>query len=544
MNAKEPDPAAAAFYEKHYRVFRSLYPALKSGFGAIAALDRCLTRCLPEYCDVALPVPIDRLFTYRLPLTLRHRVMAGCRVVAPLGSRKLTGVVLHVHNARPSHEVREVLSLRDAEPVLDDELIRLGQWIAEYYCAPIGEVLKGMLPLSGEIRRTTNYSLTEEGHSVARQLTNRPQGDPALQLLTMLEERPRSAEYVAAKIGNSKTALRDFLKRGWVVAEEREEDRDPMRAKAERLEATFLARPLTGVKLKKTERELLAFLELHPGSHNVAELGEKLKQASEAARSLARRELIKLEIEPMQPPSGFERPRPVLNAFQQTAVDAIREALDSGEFRPFLLEGVTGSGKTEVYLCSIEAALALGRNALLLVPEIALTPAVAGQFFHRFGKQVAILHSAFSDTRESGSVASHSQRAGACYRRHALRRICARAKPRAPRDRRRARRQLQATGDAALSREGRRFGPGQERGGGCDSWIGHTEHRDSLQRGERQIWQTPVARAYCATADAASRGRGHAARVSRDEEAGDVFAKTARGNDKAAGAEANRSCCC
>jgi primosomal protein N' (replication factor Y) len=356
---------------------------------------------LYEYCDVALPVPIDRLFTYRLPLTLRHRVMAGCRVVAPLGSRKLTGVVLHVHNARPSHEAREVLSLRDAEPVLDDELIRLGQWIAEYYCAPIGEVLKGMLPLSGEIRRTTNYSLTEEGHSVARQLTNRPQGDPALQLLTMLEERPRSSEYVAAKIGNSKTALRDFLKRGWVVAEEREEDRDPMRAKAERLEATFLARPLTGVKLKKTERELLAFLELHPGSHNVAELGEKLKQASEAARSLARRELIKLEIEPMQPPSGFERPRPVLNAFQQAAVDAIREALGSGEFRPFLLEGVTGSGKTEVYLCGIEAALALGRNALLLVPEIALTPAVAGQFFHRFGKQVAILHSAFSDTERA-----------------------------------------------------------------------------------------------------------------------------------------------
>ncbi len=103
----------------------------------------------------------------------------------------------------------------------------------------------------------------------------------------------------------------------------------------------------------------------------------------------------------MQAPSGFERPRPVLNTFQQRAVDAIQSALGSGEFRPFLLEGVTGSGKTEVYLCSIEAALALGRNALLLVPEIVLTPAVAGQFFHRFGKQVAILHSAFSDTERA-----------------------------------------------------------------------------------------------------------------------------------------------
>ncbi len=353
------------------------------------------------FCEVALPVPLDRLFTYQLPLTLRHRVQPGCRVVAPFGTRRLTGIVLRVHDNGDSHELREVLSLTDEEPVLERELIELAQWIAEYYCAPIGEVLKGMLPLGGETRRSTQYSVTEAGRQVARQLVIRPESDPALRILAMIEERPRTAAQLTAKIKNARTLLRALIQRDWVTAEDKEEERDPMRASAERLEAEFVSRADESMKLKKAERELLAFLELHPGSHNLAELGTQVKKASESARSLAKRELIKLQVAGVRPPSGYERPRPDLNVFQQSAFGHIETALQKGEFKTFLLQGVTGSGKTEVYLRSIEAVLALGKNALLLVPEIALTPAVAGQFFHRFGKQVAILHSAFGDAERA-----------------------------------------------------------------------------------------------------------------------------------------------
>ena len=143
-----------------------------------------------QFCEVALPVPVDRVFTYELPLTLRHRVRVGCRVVAPFGSRKLTGVVVRTHNTAPS-ETREVLGLRDDEPVLDADLIQLAQWIAEYYCAPIGEVMKGMLPLGGEIRRSTIYSLTDAGRDVARQLIIRPNSDPSFHILAALAERER-----------------------------------------------------------------------------------------------------------------------------------------------------------------------------------------------------------------------------------------------------------------------------------------------------------------------------------------------------------------
>lgn len=354
-----------------------------------------------RYCDVSLPVPVDRPFTYEVPLTLRQRTQAGCRVWAPFGTRRLTGVILRAHNEPPEYETREVLSLIDDEPVLDAELLKLAHWIAEYYCAPLGEVLRGMLPLGGEMRRTTQYLLTEAGRDMARQLSVTPVKDAAASVLTMLEERPRSAEYLSTKVEGAKTALRGLVKRGWVISETQQQERDPLRASAERLKVEFLSRAEPDLKLKKSQRELLAFLELHPGEHNLAELGDRLRKASEDARALSRRELVRLTTEDLSIASGFERPVPQLNAHQQQAFNTISAAIEANTFQPFLLQGVTGSGKTEVYLSSIEAALALGKNALLLVPEIALTPAVAGQFFHRFGKQVAILHSAFGDAERA-----------------------------------------------------------------------------------------------------------------------------------------------
>src|SRR5271165_219623 len=143
---------------------------------------------MPEYCDVSLPVPLDQPFTYALPETLRHRVRAGSRLVVPFGPRKLTGVILHCHDEPPSMAAREALRLIDAEPVLSAELLALGRWIAGYYCAPLGEVLRGMLPLAAEIRRGKIWSLTDSGRDAARQLLlDSSPDDPVLQVLRMLE---------------------------------------------------------------------------------------------------------------------------------------------------------------------------------------------------------------------------------------------------------------------------------------------------------------------------------------------------------------------
>ena len=273
-----------------------------------------------RYCDVALPVPLDRLFTYELPLTLRHRVQPGCRVVAPFGTRKLTGIVLKVHDEAPSHNSKEIFSLTDEEPVLDSELIHLAQWIAEYYCAPVGEVLKGMLPLGGETRRSTQYSLDGRG-TTSRKSIDHPAGKRpwAAHSCHACRTYPRTATQLTAKIPNARPLLRGLVQRAWVVPEDKEEDRDPCAPPPNVWKPSFYSALLKAVKLKKAERELLAYLELHPGLHNLGELAPQVKKASESARALAKRELIKLEVAGIRPPSGYERPRPELNAHQEAA---------------------------------------------------------------------------------------------------------------------------------------------------------------------------------------------------------------------------------
>ena len=353
-----------------------------------------------EFCDVSLPVPVDQAFTYRLPDTLRHRAQRGARLTVPFTGRKLTGVIVRVHDERPQYAVREALRLVDEQPVLDEELLRLGAWIASYYCAPLGEVYRGTMPLSGETRKGKVYALTDTGRDVARQLIlGDAETDPSLQLLRLLEARPLTENYLKTKFENAKRLLQGLEKKGFVEAEDVEADRDPLRASADRLRVELIRFPEG--KFPKPERELLAYLELHPGSHNLAEVETLVKSASVSARALARKGHVSLRTEPVLRDSGVPLVTKVLNEHQQVACDAIAAGLESKQFQAFLLQGVTGSGKTEVYLRSIEAALALGRNAMLLVPEIALTPAVAGQFFSRFGDRVAILHSAFNESERA-----------------------------------------------------------------------------------------------------------------------------------------------
>ncbi len=354
-----------------------------------------------RYCDVSLPVPLDRPFTYSLPETLRHRVRPGCRLIVPFGVRKLTGVALRCHDDRPSVEARDALRLIDAEPVLDEELLALARWIAGYYCSPLGEVLRAMLPLASELRSGKVYSLTPAGLDAARQLLlDAGPEDPVAAVLRMLEKRPLSAAYLTKKFPLADKTIRSLERKGFLVAEHQQAERDPLRASSERLRVELEHEPGER-KLPKAERELVAFLMLHPGSHNLKDVEQQVRGGGVAARSLARKRILKATREPMPVAAGAVRARHALNTAQQAAFEAIRVAIEAEQFRTFLLHGITGSGKTEVYLSAIEATLAAGRSALLLVPEIALTPAVAGQFFARFGDRVALLHSAFTDTERS-----------------------------------------------------------------------------------------------------------------------------------------------
>ncbi len=344
-----------------------------------------------EYCDVALPVPLDKQFTYVVPGPVSGRVRPGCRVLVPFGTRQLVGVVLSTHCNGPDFRPKPVKELLDDDPSLGEDLLGLAQWVAGYYCTPIGEILKAMLPLKGERRTKSVVALTPEGRAEIESMVV-PAGIEA-EVLESLRVRPLTLRYLIKKHDGGNVALRKLRQRGLVRIERVDEDRDPTRGRDALLlveigdASAFPKKPNAG------QRWLLEFLQRNPGRHDLRALSVERPDAVRVARALARDGAVGLEAVFLDYDRTGKGTRPDLTPSQVAAVDAVQAAIREARFETFLIHGVTGSGKTEVYLRSIEEALDAGRSALLLVPEIALTPVLAAQFFDRFDNQMAVLHS-------------------------------------------------------------------------------------------------------------------------------------------------------
>ena len=352
-----------------------------------------------EYCGVALPVPLDKVFTYLVPERDSGRIVPGCRVLVPFGTRSLVGVVLEVHRTDPGFDLKPVKEVLDAEPSLDRGLLDLARWIARYYCAPIGEVLKAMLPLKGERLAKSVVSLTADGRAESEAMVVAAGVDE--EVLESLRTKPLTLQHLSRKHQGATEAVRRLSRRGLVRIDRVEQNRDPTRARDAVLHVE-MGDPAAGPeKPDAGQRWLLEFLRRNPGRHDLRALAVERRDAVSVARKLARSGAVRIQadLSPHRPTGGGKRFD--ASPTQQRAMDAILPAVRQRRFETFLLHGVTGSGKTEVYLRAIEETVATGRSALLLVPEIALTPALASQFFERFGDRVALLHSGLSDAQRA-----------------------------------------------------------------------------------------------------------------------------------------------
>jgi primosomal protein N' (replication factor Y) len=380
------------------------------------------------YCDVALPVPLDRAFTYELG---ELEAEVGARVMVPFGGQRLVGVVVGLHDVTPGDEVevKRVQQVMDEAALLPDELMELGKWIAAYYCAPLGEVLRGMMPLTAEVRRQWVYRIGEQGRKVLyegaakgssrRSKLSVEDQNREYAVLNYLEsgEAAKTATIRSATGGN-KALLDAMAKKKWLVREPLAEVRD-----ARRVEMTAVLEEqgigeqgigekggAAGKRLPKlNENQLAVMAELAGcgGRELVRELRGRMGARGvpeSTLGTLVKRGLVRLE-ETAQAfhvtgLGGLERSggkkfahEHVLNEAQTEALGTIVAAMDKGGFRPHLLYGVTGSGKTAVYVAAMQRALAAGKSALLLVPEIGLTPGTAAQMVAAFGGEVALLHS-------------------------------------------------------------------------------------------------------------------------------------------------------
>ena len=292
-----------------------------------------------DLIDIAVPVPLRRTFTYRVPSALAGKVAPGSRVAVPFGGRKLPGFVLGPAAEAPAVRTKDIAGLLDEHPVFSAELLAFLREAADYYLHPLGEVLRAAAPALP----------TERVH-----------------------------------------ALRDdgFLAEGETL---------PGGAMATRTTLVVRATgtPAADVRLGKSQRVLLQLL-AERGEVDIDELRRHVREPRGVVRALEKRGLVATSEREVAADRFFadvlERDTPPTpTAAQAAAIDAILARLGTGG--GFLLDGVTGSGKTEVYLRVIAEARARGLGALVLVPEIALTPQLVSRFRARFGDAIAVLHS-------------------------------------------------------------------------------------------------------------------------------------------------------
>ena len=409
---------------------------------------------MPEFCDVALPVPLDMVFTYRVPAEASP--VAGGRVLVPFRQQRMTGIVVDLHDRKPSVKTKSILSVLDAAPVLDDQLLRLGRWIADYYLAPVGEVFRTMLPLNAEFKRAIAYRITKEGQlalhlagtsgSSARSRRTPEEQAAEFRVLDYLANLIPEIEFVPAnaviepspanEIGKgtigkgtasvvplelvgdgalapegvavsesslrsatrvSKIILTGMVRKKWLIREDISNVRD-----ATRTVKIALLKSAEG-KLNDNQQKLVETLAASGGRVPVEAL-QSLEVPRTTLATLVKRGLIEIIEEAATFAVSRSKPRPFafdFNLAQKTALKHLHDAVEAKRFSGILLHGVTGSGKTAVYLAGMRAVLEAGRSAILLVPEIGLTPAVAADLYQIFGDEVAILHSALSDAERA-----------------------------------------------------------------------------------------------------------------------------------------------
>jgi primosomal protein N' (replication factor Y) len=294
----------------------------------------------PTVIEVAVAVHLDKTFHYRVPSGLEDRALPGHRVFVPFGHRRLTGYILGTVEVAPNTKLKDIIDVLDPDPLWTDNELDFFRWIASYYLYPLGEVLKTALPAG-----------------INLQSRKGDKGD-------------------GGQVSGGRNVKRERFYRPVIPAE---------------------SGRLPGSKAL----EILGVIR-EAGDVPAADLRRRFGQCTAQLKRLEELGLVQVEErEVYRNPFGeetFERDTPrLLNLQQANALTHITAALDSTSFTPFLLHGVTGSGKTEVYLQAIAHAIDRGSNALVLVPEISLTPQLVRRFRARFGGGIAVLHSALSD---------------------------------------------------------------------------------------------------------------------------------------------------
>ncbi|PEN12594.1 primosomal protein N' [Longibacter salinarum] len=361
--------------------------------------------------DVVLPVPVDQTYTYGVPTEMRDTVDIGHRVLVPFGKRRLTGVVASEGPDPESVDfaLKDILDVLDERPACSEEMLRLTKWIANYYVCSWGEAIKAALPSGINVKSTHRLRRTEEPPG---QWVEHEQAGPLLADLEGRDDTTLSA--IRKRLGTTvplglvrRLAAEGILEVNTQLSDARVSAKT---ATYVRFSAAFqhpsaaadLVEQLRGSKQKALIEALAGFREEGTPEPLRTDLLERAEASHSSLNSLVDKGMVEtVEKEVVRSPlDDLPDPGPApdhtLHPSQQEAYDAVARAVEDQSYQTFLLHGITGSGKTEVYIAALKDVLAQGRTGIILVPEIALTPQTVQRFRSHFGDTIAVLHSQMS----------------------------------------------------------------------------------------------------------------------------------------------------
>ena len=351
-----------------------------------------------RFVEVVIGLPVEKTFYYEIPSGFGERLRLGSRVLVPFRGRKVTGYAIafppDLADYPKADVPKPILDVLDERPLFGDRMLAFYRWISRYYLYPLGHVIKGGLPPGINLESQRLLSTTPKGRAF---LESGKLTQEELKILRSIADHGKIAFEKAAK-RFPHWRIYSLKEAGLIQVDLGLKD---VRIKPKREKVVkYREQGTEGGHLSPKGKEVLAFIrEVGEISHK--SLCAEFKGASRIVKRLEEKGLVSIELrevyrDPLSHLMTGEDLRPELTPKQVKALETIDKGIDSLRFSPFLLYGITGSGKTEIYLRAIERVVEMGREAIVLVPEISLTPQLIGQFLKRFGRRVATLHSGLS----------------------------------------------------------------------------------------------------------------------------------------------------
>ena len=352
---------------------------------------------MKEIVEVAIGLPVFKTFHYRIPEKMKDSLQIGMRVLVPFKGRKVTGFSIDLLEQPPKgveEKLREVEDLLDEAPLIDPQMLRFCRWISDYYLYPLGEVVKTGLPPGLHLKSELILSLTQNGMESLTQGGLEPIKEK------VFKEIGRCGKVSLKKILKlflgevSRSQLFSWQRKGLLNIDAEIEGKE-VKPKFEKVVQYQGGEPPQPIS--KKQAEILNWIK-EKGEISYSELSKRFKSPSKPIQSLQAKGLLSLsrrevcrDLSVRSELKPYPKPEPTSD--QEAILGEILKGIRSKRFSPFLIYGVTGSGKTEIYLRAIEEVLIQGQEAIVLVPEISLTPQLLSRFIDRFGKNLALLHS-------------------------------------------------------------------------------------------------------------------------------------------------------